>query len=221
MKKDQIPKEILARIEDEMLSGERLLWAGIPRRKHVPNSMTEANAAITGILLGLMVLGLAAFMFMESSTGADDPATFYTLFGIVTLVVLMSIVKILPQLQNTKNLVYAISNRRAIILRKNRVQSFAAKDLQFIERTMHRDGSGDIIFREEHYKRLIPAGGAIMHQKKERVTTGFYGIENPAEVEAIMLETFQGDPDQSRLYDFDEEENDLYDADEEQQVRYK
>jgi len=219
MKKDNIPKSVLERIENELLNREELLWAGLPRHKHITNSMTQTNAAISALLLGMVMFGFLAFMFLENSPGQSAPINFFTLIGLVVLGLTVAIAKGLYLLQGARNLVYAITDRRAIILSKNRVQSFAGKDLQFIERVMHRDGSGDIIFREEHYKRV--AGGAIMTQKSERVTTGFYGVENPSEVEAIMLETFQGGSDQKRLYEVNEDEEDLYYGDEEELSLYQ
>jgi hypothetical protein len=77
---------------------------------------------------------------------------------------------------------YAITNRRLIVCDGNRIRSFGKQDLDFIERRMHPDGTGDILF-----KQALPD----LMGSPPRTEGGFFGIENPAQVEAMMLETFR------------------------------
>ena len=194
MKKDHIPKPILERVEKELLAKEELLWVGLPKKQHVPNATPTASKVVAVALLAMMFAGLLAFIAANENTAIN--IDIIPIMSVVA-VVLLAIGRTVHSLFGDGQELYAVTNRRAIIMHKNKVQSFSKPDIQFIERTMHRDGTGDIIFREEHYKRVVPVGAIITH-KNERVTTGFYGIDNPAEVEALMLETFREEPDDYR-----------------------
>jgi hypothetical protein len=187
MKKEAVPQSILEKVEQELLAGETLLWVGLPTRKYIPSNPYD-NKATAAFVLGMLVSLLAGYL-VASRAVASVSSVF--IFMALTLLALGAALyyAVLQNMQGYPQL-YAVTNRRALILTKNRVQSFAADDIHFIERNMHRDGTGDIIFREEHYKRLVPVGKVVI-QKGERITTGFYGIDNPTQVEALMLETFR------------------------------
>lgn len=187
MKKDQIPKPILERVENELLAKEELLWVGLPKRNHIPGDSTMASKFIAVGLLAMMIAGLVVFMVANGSFA--NSFVWSPLVLIVAIGIVAATIPIIRGLM-TGHQLYAITNRRAIIMQKNKVQSFSKNDIQFIERNMHRNGTGDIVFREEHYQRVIPAG-MVISQRRERLTTGFYGIDNPTEVEALMLETFR------------------------------
>jgi hypothetical protein len=209
MKKDHIPKPILERVEKELLAKEELLWVGLPKKQHIPGDNSRASKLVAVALLAMLFAGFIAY-FASSGNSAIN----IDLIPIISVVavIILAIGRTVHSLFADRHLLYAATNRRAIIMHRNKVQSFARQDIQFIERNMHRDGTGDIIFREEHYKRVVPVGTVITH-RNERVTTGFYGIDNPAEVEALMLETFREEAedyrhleDEASIWDVEESE---------------
>jgi hypothetical protein len=187
MKKEDLPQVIRERVESELLTGENLLWVGLPARKHIPRDSYN-NRTASAILLGMIVS-----MLLGTTIAAGTVArTWGVMMAVLLTMIILGTAVVYAVWQSRQNFphLYAITNRRALILTRTRVQSFGADDIHFIERNMHRDGKGDIIFREEHYKRLVPVGEVVI-QKGERITTGFYGIDNPTQVEALMLETFR------------------------------
>lgn len=203
MKKHNIPKDILERVEDELLVDEQLLWVGLPGKQ-----AATMDIAMKLTILGLVImlgLGLMAFLLVSGDTGSS-----WTPVSIVPAIFIIAAAAIAvtrAQQNQSRADLYAVTNRRAIILRKKSVQSFSSEDLRFIERKMHRDGTGDIIFNREYYQRMTMAGTTPV-QTNETQELGFFGIENPLEVEALMLETFRSkEPKKHRLLD---EESDSY-----------
>jgi len=180
MKKRDIPKPILEKIENELLAGERLLWAGIPGRHRAPNPMMLMSL-IAG-LVALLGAGITIFFYKGGAIVAVLPA-------IIIIMVALAGLSITLQ-QYSKPQAYAVTNRRAIILSKKSVQSFGPQELQSIERKMNRNGTGDIIFRKEYYKRPTIAG-TVYVESRSIEPIGFLGVENPVELEALILETFQ------------------------------
>lgn len=187
MKKHEIPKDVLERIEGELLVGERLLWTGLPGKRF---AMDMAMKATLVGLLGMFMFGILAFVMVSRNTNILMAGT---TMPILMIVVGLAVFMIRQQESPQANL-YAITNRRAMILRKKSVQSFSAEDLRFIERRMHKNGSGDIIFNREYYQRMTMAMTTPLRTRESKAI-GFFGVENPVEVEALMLETFRSDID--------------------------
>lgn len=184
MKKSDIPKDIQERIDNELLVDEQLLWVGLPSRQLKTN--LAMNATLAG-LVGFFILGIFAFMLVSQTTGE----IWLTVSVLpIMLIVILAVFFTVWRTQNNVADLYAISDRRAMIFRKKSVQSFGSQDLHFIERKINRNGTGDIIFNREYYQRMTMAGTTPV-QTRETETIGFFGIENPAEVEALMLETFR------------------------------
>lgn len=196
MKKHDIPKDVLERIEDELLVGERLLWAGLPGKRF---AMDMAMKATLVGLLGMFMLGVLAFIVTSQTTG--DIWLSSTTLPIIMIVVGLAVFMIRQQQAPQADL-YVITNRRSMILRKKSVQSFSAEDLRFIERRMHKNGTGDIIFNREYYQRMTMAMTTPLRTRESKAI-GFFGVENPVEVEALMLETFRSDADTKHKLDDD------------------
>ena len=138
---------------------------------------------------------------------------------IATLIVLGLLVAIMPaitRMKNAKNAIYAITDRRLLMISGNSVQSYGERDIQFIERKMHKDGTGDITFRRETQTRTGYYGGSVFAPQSHTTSVGFFGVEDPQEVEALMLETFRPDGAQKRKHDenWDEDDEYFYDGEE-------
>lgn len=189
MKKRDIPKEILERAESELLADEHLLWVGLPGGKS-----SNVTSFLVPIIFGLAsFLVLAAFTFVLIARNSGSAGNIMAIIPAILMATLFSIVAAIAQKTQQRANLYLVTNRRAMILRRNSVQSFGPEDLQFIERKMHRNGRGDIIFKHDFY---------------ETQALGFWDVENPLEVEALMLETFRSkEPQKHRLLD---EQSDSY-----------
>lgn len=202
MKKNKIPKDILERVENELLTEEQLLWVGLPGKKS--NIDMTVKATIAG-LVGTLMLGMFAFLLVARNSGSLWLTT--STIPIVLLLIGLAFFAIRAQTRNQADL-YAISNRRAMIFSRNKVQSFGKNDLRFIERQMNRDGTGNILFDREYYQSVTMAGTTpVTTHRSEEI--GFFGIENPSEVEALMLETFRSEIGtknklDDNIYDYDQ-----------------
>jgi len=195
MKKRDIPKDILERVENELLVDERLLWLGLPYQSSMLERILKP---ISFGFASFFVVALFSFLIIARAGGNLSNLNLSSLVILapaILIAIIFSLLVALAQHYQSRANLYAVTNRRAIILRRKRVQSFGAADLQFIERKMNRDGSGDIIFKRDYY---------------ESQAAGFFGIQNPAEVEALMLETFRAkETDKRRL--LDEQDDNYYD----------
>lgn len=82
-----------------------------------------------------------------------------------------------------KRTIYAVTDRRAIILVPvlwgRTAQSY--RDIQHVERRNLSGGRGDLIFARERFKLLQFANRFGMRE------IGFFGVESPQEVERLLL----------------------------------
>jgi hypothetical protein len=101
-------------------------------------------------------------------------------------------VALLKMLRRSRHTLYAVTDRRALILDRNNVQSFGPRDIEFIERRMHSGGRGDILFaREVHPSGAGMWGYSGFNRSMMESAVGFFDIEDARAVEALMLEVFR------------------------------
>lgn len=181
MKSKRVDEKLYDKIEEELLAGERVLWIGQPGKARFfwYGADSRLLSMIIGITLAAILIGGGLLI-----TSRPDISVVIWIFGIFLLT---SLASILGPLFATHHLIYAITNRRAMIVQRKNVRSFGEKDLEFIERRMGRHGHGDIIFKYDNRVGYGYYGASTTNQ----VAVGFIGIENAREVEALMLETFR------------------------------
>lgn len=193
MKKQTIPAEIYQRVEPELLAGETLLWVGTPRAGHLPQSTRAAARA--AVLSGLVavLLGIGLLVLLRSGRLVLVSSPIVILILIFLLIMALAVSKYYrPALRNLLgggSTTYAITDRRVLMLAGRSVQSYAASDIDFIERRMNRDGTGDILFKRESRRETVYSG--VFSEQDVVVPVGLFGVDNPREVEALMLEVFR------------------------------
>jgi len=229
---------IYKRAEAELLPGERLLWVGQPvktRRAMFGGGKAGNKAAVLAVVLGLqimLILGGGVFMMTSSgdtaagtttTTPAGTPWIAITIAGFMVLVaVMLAVLSFWRVAARAKNTLYAITDRRALLISGSSVQSYGERDIQFVERKMHRDGTGDVLFRREARSGMTYYGGSIFGSRLYPTEIGFLGIENPQAVETLMLETFRPETGaylEKPKREETEEEDYFYDEDEEKRAR--
>ena len=212
MKLEDTQTEMYQRAKAELLPGEDILWVGRanPRGLFLGGLAGGNKANIIGIIVGLQVLLVLggvffAFGFSRSSessavigaepittTSSGPPTIIMLVIAIAIMTALFAAVGIpLAQARKGRNMIYAITDRRVLMIGKNSVQSYGEQDIQFIKRKMNRDGTGDIIFREEAYSNAAFSSGSIYANRVNPRQIGFFGVPDPHEVEELMLETFR------------------------------
>lgn len=220
MKIENVPANILDTVDAELLEGEELLWVGQPN---------PVGAAMGPTLLRdlspLLIMGIFFSFFITiiaNEVPMDEfPAQFMLLpFGIIMLTTLWPI---LARFMSATRSVYAMTDRRALIINGSSVKSYGPDDIEFVERKMRGQNSGDLLFANEIDTRYSSSN------RSTRVTSrpvGFLGIENVREVEAIMLRALRDvddgyDKRKRKLDDEELYEDDAYTTSSKQRASYK
>ena len=144
-----------ASLSNELLEGEEVLWSGRPdpqRRRIVSPARVFLILGLVFLPIGLLavIIGLTLLLssvfppgFQASSLALFIPGGVFFVLGLVYL--LIGLVGFSP----FRNTLYAITNRRVIILRPGRylgVSSYGKRAVTQVHRIERPDGSGDLIF---------------------------------------------------------------------------
>jgi hypothetical protein len=166
-------------LRDALDDGEPLRWLGNP----------SATMILSGSwpvwLFCAFLIGFSAFWMWGASGvgrgGTNVFSLFLALLGLPFLLlgIALSIVPFLAA-ASAKRAAYAVTDRRALIVRKRfgtyETAAFAAEELRGMRVTARADGSGDIVF----------AGTARPAGRMKPRRTGFLGMRNVAEAEAAL-----------------------------------
>lgn len=162
-------------LEPELYDDEDVIYLGRPG----PISWVRSWLGI--FLFGIPFLGFALFW---EKTALQTGSVIFPLFGLPFIIVGLGMtISPLWQWLIAKRAIYAITDKRAIILRTfpwRKVHSFFAADLGYIERKwMGIGGSGTVIFalRKSNGPMRVPSGP----------DWGFYGIDHPRKVERDLM----------------------------------
>ena len=159
--------------------GERLLWSGTPA------AGAAAQRALPAVMVGIPFTAFAAFwIIMASGITKGVPRTlgpwmFFPLFGIpfllVGLAVMLGPLWVYLGAQKT---VYAVTEKRALIILGGAVQSFTSADIGEISRFERPDGSGSVFFAS----RSFTTSNGFTRQAR----IGFEGIPDVRQVEKLI-----------------------------------
>lgn len=209
MKLEDTQTEMYQRAREELLPGEDILWVGRSNPRGIFSGGSGGNkASLIGVIVGLqvlLVLGGVFFAVASSSSTSDTgsisvpassssgpPMVVMMVIAVAILTVLIAAVGIpLAQARKGRNLIYAITDRRVLMIGRDSVQSYGEQDIQFIKRKMNKDGTGDIIFREETRAGTAYHGSNVYASRAYAAPVGFFGVSDPHAVEELMLETFR------------------------------
>ncbi len=141
-----------------LMAGESVLWRGKPGQGHV---FTAYDLYL--VPFSLMWGGFA--LYWELAVIAADGPFFMKLWGIPFVLVGLYMIagRFFVQQYMRKRTYYAITNYRVMQFRGNKLTSLNRNTIPEIHMTMHRDGSGTIVF--DRYRRgrsrYIWGGGAF------------------------------------------------------------
>lgn len=156
--------------------GEKLIWA--ERAGLRPPEQERPQYFWVGILL------LAGFVFslggIRDAVCGDDLGAFLLIFPVAVLAVVGIALVSLPIIAYRRDrwTVYAITDERLLIIQRsprNRVFSYEPEQLGVLERHERTNGSGDIVFRQEHH--FHSRGQPYIHR------VGFFGIPDVRRIE--------------------------------------
>jgi hypothetical protein len=180
-----LSRPLQAELDRELASGERVLWAGQPS----PKRYTRGSWGL--VLFGIPWTAFAVFWTTMAFVGtraipgnnamASGFRWFFPLFGVPFILIGLGMLSA-PWWGRRKaaGVFYAITDRRALISEPGwrgarTVKSFAAGDLQSIERTENADGSGDLVFSRRSWR---DSDG-----DRRTSAVGFAGVPRVREVE--------------------------------------
>ena len=174
--------------QQELDSGERLLWAG----SGSPGRL--ATKGIPAALIGVPFTAFAVF-WMWMAAGARVPdirggraQDYFWLWGvpfvIVGLGMLLTPVRMYVRALNT---VYAVTDRRALIIttgRSRTVKSYGPAEAARVDRREHGDGTGDLTFASEESEQQRRRSNLPLQLN---MPNGFFGIRDARTVEQLLL----------------------------------
>jgi hypothetical protein len=176
----------------QLEAGERLLWHGRPDPKR------QLLGSLAVMLFGIPWTAFALFWTGAASglIWGDRQLGWHSLFGLFgvpfVLVGLGMLTSPYWTYQKAQRTVYAITNRRAMIIsgtRTRKIQSFAGPDIGLIERTERTNGKGDVMF-------------ATITGNKNMQRIGFTGITDARRVEQLLLDTFKRNEEDKPAEDY-------------------
>ncbi len=188
-----IDYDLHTKTQDELEPGEKMLWSGQPDPKRL------SRKALLISLFGIPWTAFALFWVVAAagfklpdftfSSFSDGFHAVFPLFGIpFVLIGLGMFTAPYWAYRSAKRTVYAITNRRALVIsfgRAKRVQSYFEQDISDISRVERADGSGNIVFRTE--ETTDRKGNARLNQ------IGFFGVPEVRRVERILLDAFKNE----------------------------
>lgn len=173
----------MERIRPELDRGERVLWIGRPD----PVALGWRRGGLVVLFL-IPWTGFALFWTFMATGGFRTDAGF-GVFGLVwggmfILVGAGMFVRTLLPIAGAWSTVYAVTDRRALILGTGKVSSYGPAELGSLVRT---GGSrrGSLVFGTAQAAAQARTGRALHAGGPD---TGFVGIENPREVERLIRE---------------------------------
>ncbi|PQV64024.1 hypothetical protein B1R32_10749 [Abditibacterium utsteinense] len=168
-----------SRVQSELDAGETLLWSG------APSPTSAASRGIVPSIVGVFMTGFALFWMSgaywvtsQAPRGFGPPgASLFPLFGLIFVFAGLALV-LTPFFNSAKatRTIYAVTDRRLLIIEGENVQSFLPADIERLQR--RGESSGDVIFARE--MRRGSKG------RRYEVEIGFFGIQNPREVERLI-----------------------------------
>jgi hypothetical protein len=122
-----------------------------------------------------VIVLIPALIAMMSAASSLAP-----LAAIVFLIALIATLNSLVRYWQAKNVLYAITDQRVLVIERNKVTSYGKKEVGTVER--YGDQVGDLVFRED--ARYVPTGYGVVTQGRKR---GLIAVRNVRQVEAILL----------------------------------
>jgi hypothetical protein len=182
-------------ISSELMAGEELLWSGRPdpqRKSVVSQARVFLVLGWIYFLLGLALLILGFILLFAFGTSSVGGAILSTMIpgGIFFILGLVFLISAYDVYLTTKSTLYAITNRRAIVVRTGRylrVISYGKRAIMQVQRFERPDGSGDLVFSGSLFLYSNYSSNSNSAGYNLRRQVAFIGIPNVRAVEQKLL----------------------------------
>jgi len=157
--------DIEAIIQNALDADETLIWCGIPKQGLVFRRSDYFMLPFSLLLFGGAVCWESLIVFAAIDEGSKSPSIIFQLFGIIIVMIALYMVigRFIYDKIKRANIVYGISNLRAIIVSDIFGKNVTTIDLRLlldidIAFTDHKEGYGTITFAEEDYAGALLTG---------------------------------------------------------------
>ncbi len=134
-----------------LLNGERVLWSGQPKQG-LALSGRDAFLIPFSLLWGGFAIFWNAMVWLApfGAPSEGDASWFFKLWGLPFLLIGLYLIagRFFHDAHIRKNLFYAVTEQRLLILRGSKITSFDINRLPRIELSEHRDETGTLAFEE-------------------------------------------------------------------------
>ena len=185
-----------ASINNELQEGEELLWSGHPdlqRRRIISPGRVFLILGLIFLPIGLLAIAIGLILLFsavippasqDGLLGLFIPGGVFSLLGRIYLII--GLVGFSP----SRNALYAITNRRVIVVRFGRytlASSYDRKAITQIHRVERPDGSGDLIFSGNPYGIYSNNRSNTSNTYRNSRQGAFYALSNVRLVEQKLL----------------------------------
>jgi hypothetical protein len=182
------PFQPIQRFQPYLSPGERVLWSGRPKQGL---ALSSRDALL--IPFSLMWGGFAIFwnvgVWTDFKTDTADD-WFFKLWGLPFLAVGLYLIlgRFFHDAWIRRNLLYAVSDRRILVLRGSNITSRDIKSLPMLDFSEHRDGTGTILFDSDEggYSMLGRRRGFGDWTLSRSANAQFFRIQNPRRVYELI-----------------------------------
>lgn len=172
------------RFQRYLFSGERVLWTGQPKQ----------GLALTGrdtflIPFSLFWCGFVIFWNVGVwSIPGEGPPLFFRLFGLAFLLIglYFLIGRFFHDAAIRKNMFYAVTDQRILVLRRSKITSLDIRRLPRLELTEHNDGTGTLAFEASTPMYWGGMNGFSWWVPSLSSSTQFFRVENPRRVYELI-----------------------------------
>lgn len=174
------PPDPLEVARAQLVPGEKLVWA----ETSLPRNARRRSLPIA--MLGWLFFVLAVFWMSK----AVSASIWLIMMGMPFLLGGLALAFIpwwWPQI--TRHTIYAITDQRLLIIRdwpRRKVTSYGPEDIDVVERRERRDGSGDLVFRREEYRKLRHHHDAQGKRRAGEREIGFFGVPEVRRLEEAV-----------------------------------
>lgn len=208
-----LPPDLERQVNDELETGETLLWAGQPAparfaRLARPQFLAGIPYTLFALFWETVVVTMMVIPLLRHGPGhlggviGIGFAIIFPLFGLMALANGVGLL-LTPwkQRRNAYQTLYALTNRRALLLQSGpgatRSQALMPEQLRDRTRIQERNGSGDLLFPHAGTVVLSETwpglGGNKNQGRNAAVSVGFYGIPDVRAVDDLIRHTFETD----------------------------
>ena len=187
-----LPPDHQSRLDRELDEGEEIRWVAQPKYEIMRKQIRSVWLWFL-LAVGFFVIMFGIMAWVATITPArvrqDEPWTFLVAIGVVVLIWLASYPLLMTGVRSTaRNTIYALTDKRAIIITVHRDGSITERDyrgdeLIHLARKEYKDGSGTLTFES--------ARGAG-HTSQTASRHKFQAIERVIEVERMLRDQFGG-----------------------------